>query len=114
MQIKLYTGKSRVILMILILSPYLFLKNVIFRHGFMHKFAHEFVDEFFVNFVHEFKYEIRIHTNFVLKFLHEKLVMLRMACTVHKKQPCSNIKDQFRYCIIVLKVLLNQHFLFSL
>ena len=62
MQIKLYTGKSQVILlMILILSPYLFLKNVIFRHG----FVHEFVDEFFVNFVHEFKYEIRNSYEFV-------------------------------------------------
>ena len=37
---------------------------------------HEFVDEFFAHFVHEFKYEIR------MDFLHEKLVMLRMACTV--------------------------------
>ena len=36
-------------------SPYLFLKNVIFRH----EFVHELVDEFFTNFVHEFKYEIR-------------------------------------------------------
>ena len=65
MQIKLYTGKSQVILMILILSSYLFLKNVIFRHGFVHKFmrefAQEFVDEFFANFVHEFKYEIRMN-----------------------------------------------------
>ena len=77
MQIKLHTGKSQVILMILILSPYLFLKNVTFRHG--------FVDEFFANFVHEFKvrnsYEFaRIRVN----FLHEKLVMLRMACTVYQ------------------------------
>ena len=40
--------------MILILSPYLFLTNVIF--------AHEFVDEFFVNFVHEFKCEIRTNS----------------------------------------------------
>ena len=53
---------------------------------FRHEFVHEFVDEFFTNFVHEFKYEI--HTNlreFVqipMIFLHEKLVMLRMACTV--------------------------------
>ena len=31
--------------------PYLFLKNVIFRH------EYEFVHEFFANFVHEFKYE---------------------------------------------------------
>ena len=36
----------------------------------------EFVDEFFANFVREFKYEIRT------MFLHEKLVMLRMACTI--------------------------------
>ena len=61
--------------MILILFPYLFLKNVIFRHEFVHEFmrefAHKFVDEFFANFVHEFKYEIRMN------FLHEKLVMLR-------------------------------------
>ena len=64
--------------MILILSPYLFLRNVLFRH--------EFVDEFFANFVHEFKYEIRTNSHeFVrirMDFLHEKLVMLRMACTV--------------------------------
>ena len=73
MQIKLYTGKSLVILMILILSPYLFLKNVILKH--------EFVDEFFANFVHEFRYKIR--TNSIrMNFLHEKLVMLRMACAV--------------------------------
>ena len=66
MQIKLHTGKSQVILMILIPSPYLFLKNVIFRHGFVHefmvKFVHKFVDEFFVTFVHEFKYEIRANS----------------------------------------------------
>ena len=53
--------------MILILSPYLFLKNIIFRHGFVHEFmrefAHEFVHEFFANFVHEFKYEIRTNSN---------------------------------------------------
>ena len=47
----------------------------------MSEFAHEFVDEFFANFVHEFKYEIR--TNSIrMKFLREKLVMLRIACTV--------------------------------
>ena len=52
----------------------------------MREFAHEFVDEFFANFVYEFKCEI--HTNsreFVrirMNFLREKLVMLRMACTV--------------------------------
>ena len=72
--------------MILILSPYLFLRNVLFRHEFMREFAHEFVDEFFANFVHEFKYEIRTNLGkFVrirMNFLHEKLVMLRMACTV--------------------------------
>ena len=51
MQIELYTGRSQVILMILILFPISFpLKNVIFRH----EFVHEFVDEFFTNFVHEF------------------------------------------------------------
>ena len=47
--------------------PYLFLKNVIFRHEFVHEFmrefAHEFVDEFFANFVHEFKYEIRANSH---------------------------------------------------
>ena len=52
----------------------------------MREFAHEFVDEFFVNFVHEFKYEIRRNSlEFVrirMIFLREKLVMLRMACTV--------------------------------
>ena len=37
-------------------SPYLFLKNVIFRH------EYEFVHEFFANFVHEFKYEIRTNS----------------------------------------------------
>ena len=35
-------------------SPYLFLRDVLFRH--------EFVDEFFTNFVHEFKYEIRMNS----------------------------------------------------
>ena len=54
-------------------SPYPFLKNVIFRH----------------EFVHKFKYEIRKNSSkFVqirMNFLHEKLVMLRMACTVHVK-----------------------------
>ena len=64
--------------MILILSPYLFLRNVLFRH--------EFVDEFFANFVHEFKYEIRTNSH-VCIFLHEKLVMLRMACTVIRCGP---------------------------
>ena len=74
MQIKLYTGKSEVIiiLMILILSPYLFLKNVIFRHGFVH--------EFFANFVHDFG-TILEFVRIRMNFLHEKLVMLRMACT---------------------------------
>ena len=56
MQIKFYTGRSQVILMI----------------------RHEFVDEFFTNFVHEFKYEIRMNSR-SYDFLHEKLVMLRMA-----------------------------------
>ena len=51
MQIKLYTGRSQVILMILILSPYPFLNNVIFRHELVHEFVRELVDEF--------KYEIR-------------------------------------------------------
>ena len=60
--------------------PHIFsLKNVIFRNEFMHEFmrefAHVFVDEFFANFVHELA---RIRMN----FWHEKLVMLRMACTV--------------------------------
>ena len=77
MQIKPYTG----------FSPCLFFKNVIFMHEFVHKFmcefAREFVQEFFTNFVHEFKYEIRIRTN-SYEFLQEKLVMLRMACTVTK------------------------------
>ena len=58
MQIKPCTGKSQVILMILVLFPHI-LKNVIFRHEFVHEFMREFVDEFFTNFVHEFKYEIR-------------------------------------------------------
>ena len=62
MQVKTLHRRSQVILMILILSPYLFLKNLIFRHEFVHEFMsefmHEFVDEFFANFVYEFKYEI--------------------------------------------------------
>ena len=62
----MHTGRSQVILMIMILSPYLSLKNVIFRHEFVHEsmreFAHEFVDEFFANFAHEFKYEIRANS----------------------------------------------------
>ena len=46
----------------------------------MREFAHEFVDEFFANFVQrEF---VRIRMNFLL----EKLVMLRMACTVGIKR----------------------------
>ena len=53
-------------------------------HEFMREFAHEFVDEFFANFVHELKYEIRRN------FLHQKLVMLRMACTVRH---CVNSKN---------------------
>ena len=65
MQIKLYTGRSQVILMILILSLYLFLKNILFRHGLVEEFVDEFVDEFFANFVHEFKYEIRTNSEFV-------------------------------------------------
>ena len=56
-------------------------------HEFVCEFAHEFVDEFFANFVHEFKYEIRTNSReFVrirINFLHEKLVMLRMACTAY-------------------------------
>ena len=86
-QIKLYPGRSQVILMILILSPYLFLRNAIFRHEFVHEFmrefadefADEFVDDFFANFVHEFRYEIRTNS---CEFFARKLVMLRMACTV--------------------------------
>ena len=40
------------------------------------------MDEFFANFVHEFKYEICTNS---YEFLHEKLVMLRMACTVDSR-----------------------------
>ena len=58
MQIKLYTGRSQVILMILILFPISFSLNVIVRH----EFVREFVDEFFTNFMHEFKYEIRTNS----------------------------------------------------
>ena len=55
------------------------------RPGVMREFAHEFVDEFFANFVHEFKYEFaRIRLN----ILHEKLVMLRMACTIEEQNLC--------------------------
>ena len=53
----------------------------------MREFADEFMDEFFANFVREFKYEIRTNSReFVrirMNFLHEKLVRLRMACTVY-------------------------------
>ena len=38
-----------------------------------------FMKEFFTNFVHEFEHEIRTNS---YEFLQEKLVMLRMACTV--------------------------------
>ena len=56
MDIKLYTGRSVIILMILILfSAYRFFKNEILAHGFVHEFMCEFVKEFFTNFVHEFK-----------------------------------------------------------
>ena len=44
--------------------PYLFLKNVIFRHG--------FVDEFFANFVHEFKYEIRTNSREFVRIFCKK------------------------------------------
>ena len=40
------------------------------------------MDEFFANFVHEFKSEIREFVRIRMIFLHEKFVMLRMACTV--------------------------------
>ena len=43
---------------------------------FVYEFMCEFVKEFFRNFVPEFMYKIRMN------FLHENLVMLRMACTV--------------------------------
>ena len=43
--------------------------------------------EFAREFVHEFKYEIRTNSResvrIDINFLHEKLVMLRMACTVY-------------------------------
>ena len=49
------------------------------------------MDEFFSNFVHEFTYEIC--TNSYDFFLHEKLVMLRMACTVMGNYPKLNFKN---------------------
>ena len=58
-------------------------------HEFKREFTHEFVDEFFANFVHEFKYEIRTNS---YEFLHEKLVMLRMACTVAIKYIKQDVK----------------------
>ena len=65
MQMELYTGRSQVILMILIpFSPYPFLKDIIFRH--------EFVHEFFMNLSMKFV-QIRMNS---YEFLHEKLVML--------------------------------------
>ena len=53
MQIKPYTGRSIILMILILLSPYPFCKYVIF--------VHEFVKEFFTNVVHECKYEI--HTN---------------------------------------------------
>ena len=47
------------------------------------------MDKFFANFVHKFKYEIRTNSCEFIRirtnFLHEKLVMLRMACTVGER-----------------------------
>ena len=42
--------------------------------------SYKLVKKFFTNFVHEFEYQIRMN------FLQEKLVMLRMACTVFPYQ----------------------------
>ena len=57
---------------------YKYIKNIIFRH--------EFMREFSANFLHEFKYKIRTNSRefarIQMNFLHKKLVMLRMACTV--------------------------------
>ena len=45
---------------------------------------------FWKEFVHKFKYEI--HTNSD-QFLHEKLVMLRMTCTVFRKNEMKFIQN---------------------
>ena len=81
MQINPYTGRS-ITLMILILSPYPFIKNVIFPHEFMCEFAHKYVKEFFMNLCMNLSTKfIRIHMN-LFEFLHKTLVMLRMACSL--------------------------------
>ena len=60
MKVKLYTGRSQIILMILIrFRPYLFFGNIIFRH--------EFVDEFFANLSTKLREFLRIHMNFARK-----------------------------------------------
>ena len=59
--------------MILIPSPYLFLKNVIFRHGFVDEFLREFRARIQVRNSYEFAWIRNLYD-----FLHENLVMLRM------------------------------------
>ena len=55
MQVKPYTGRSIILMILMLFSLYPFFKNVIFAH----EFVREFVKEFFTNFVHELMYEIR-------------------------------------------------------
>ena len=49
-----------------------------FVHEFISEFTYEFVDEFFANLSTNSCEFVQIRMN----FLHEKLVMLQMACTV--------------------------------
>ena len=66
MQIKPYTGRSIILMILFPLYP--FFKNVIFAHEivhdffvyeFMFEFARKFVKEIFINFVHKFMYIMR-------------------------------------------------------
>ena len=63
MQIKPYTGRSIILMILILFSLYPFFKHVIFVHEFVHEFMCEFVKEFFTNFVHEFMYEIRTNSS---------------------------------------------------
>ena len=71
--------------MILRLSLDPFFKNAIFGHEFARKFfIHARIPFSWMNSYAKFIREIRTNLRkFVGVFLHEKLVMLRMACTVH-------------------------------
>ena len=72
------------------------------------QFAREFMKEVFTNFVYEFKYEIRTNSRefarICMDFLHQKLVMLRLAmyCNLafqHRHPGCHVGQSKLKTCL---------------